>query len=130
MSDVYNQSPAMMAARGQVAKGQTYGKRKQQEDAQRAVPMGRAPVEIQAQQAAQVRRPTPNAPGSLTAPTARPNEPITAGAPFGAGPGPEAMGLPMIRPSEDVAVSELRRIMMSYPSDELADLLDAYESQA
>jgi len=109
MSDVYDQSPAMMAARGQVAKGQTYGKRKQQEEA--------------------MRRPTPNAPGSLTAPTARPMEPITAGAPFGAGPGPEAMGLPMMQPTEDVAVSELRQILMSYPSDELADLLDAYESQ-
>lgn len=120
MSDVqYNQSPAMMAARGQ-----TYGKRQEQIEAQRAVPMGRSPVE------APVARPRPSAPGSLTAPTARPMEPITAGAPFGPGPGPEAMGLPMIRPSEDVAVSELRRIMMSYPSDELADLLDAYESQA
>lgn len=121
MSDVYNQSPAMMAARGQ-----TYGKRKEQMDAQRAVPMAPSPTGTPQP----VRRPTPNAPGSLTAPTARPNEPITAGAPFGPGPGPEAMGLPMIRPSEDVAVSELRRIMMSYPSDELADLLDAYESQA
>jgi len=125
MSDVYDQSPAMMAARGQVAKGQTYGKRKQQEDAMRAVPMAPSPTGT----AQPVRRPTPNAAGSLTAPTARPNEPITAGAPFGAGPGPEAMGLPMMRPTEDVAVSELRQILMSYPSDELADLLDAYESQ-
>jgi len=122
MSDVYDQSPAMMAARGQ-----TYGKRKEQLDAQRAVPMGRAPTEVQAQQVA--RRPQPAAPGSLTAPTSRPMEPITAGAPFGAGPGPGAMGLPMMQPTEDVAVSELRQILMSYPSDELADLLDAYESQ-
>jgi len=125
MSDVYDQSPAMMAARGQVAKGQTYGKRKQQEDAMRAVPMAPSPTGTPQP----VRRPTPNAPESLTAPTARPMEPITAGAPFGAGPGPEAMGLPMIRPTEDAAVSELRQILMSYPSDELADLLDAYESQ-
>jgi len=107
----------MMAARGQ-----TYGKRKEQMDAQRAVPMGRSPVE------ATVARPRPAAPGSLTAPTARPMEPITSGAPFGAGPGPSAMGLPMVQPSEDLAVSELRQLMMSYPSDELADLLDAYES--
>jgi len=125
MSDVYDQSPAMMAARGQVAKGQTYGKRKQQEEAMRAVPMAPSPTGTPQP----VRRPTPNTPGSLTAPTARPMEPITAGAPFGAGPGPEAMGLPMMQPTEDVAVSELRQILMSYPSDELADLLDAYESQ-
>lgn len=31
----------------------------------------------------------------LTAPTERPNEPITAGAPIGPGPGPEAMGMAM-----------------------------------
>ena len=30
----------------------------------------------------------------LTAPTQRPNEPVTAGAPAGAGPGPEALNLP------------------------------------
>ena len=121
MSDVqYNQSPAMMAARGQ-----TYGKRKQQEDAQRAVPMGRAPVEMQAQQAAQVRRPTPNAPGSLTAPTARPNEPITAGAPFGPGNGPVAAGIPMLPPSADNVIEELKAIYQMFPNGDLADLIDS-----
>jgi hypothetical protein len=29
--------------------------------------------------------------GPLSGPTARPNEPVTAGLPIGAGPGPEAM---------------------------------------
>jgi hypothetical protein len=29
----------------------------------------------------------------LSAPTQRPNEPVTAGAPMGAGPGPEALGI-------------------------------------
>lgn len=118
MSDVqYNQSPAMMAARGQ-----TYGKRKQQEDAQRAVPMGRAPVEVQAQQ---VARPRPAAPGSLTAPTARPMEPITAGAPFGAGPSPMAAGIPMMPPSADNVMEELKAIYQMFPNGDLADLIDS-----
>ena len=124
MSDTaYDASPAMMAARGQ-----TYGKRKQQMEAQRAVPMGRSPVETTAAQAA--RRPQPAAPGSLVAPTARPNEPITAGAPFGEGPGPMAAGIPMMPTAADDAVRELRAIAQQYRSDELMDLLDAYELQA
>lgn len=111
----------------QAARGQTYGKRKEQMDAQRAVPMGRAPSEVQAQQ---VARPRPAAPGSLTAPTARPMEPITAGAPFGAGPGPLAAGIPMMPSAADNAVMELRAISQQFQSDELMDLLDAYENPA
>ena len=115
MSDVsYDQSPAMMAARGQ-----TYGKRKEQMEAQRAVPMGRSPVE------APVARPRPAAPGSLTAPTARPDEPITAGAPFGPGPGPMAAGIPMMS-QQDTTLAELRQIAMMTADDDLFDLLDAY----
>lgn len=123
MSDTaYNASPAMMAARGQ-----TYGKRKQQMEAQRAVPMGRSPVETTAAQAA---RPQPAAPGAFLAPTARPQEPITAGAPFGPGPGPRAAGIPIVPSAADDAVRELRAIAQQYRSDELMDLLDAYELQA
>ena len=125
MSDVYNQSPAMMSARGQVAKGQTYGKRKQQEEAMRAVPMAPSPTGT-----APVTRPQPAAPGSLTAPTTRPNEPITAGAPFGAGPGPRASGIPIAPSAADQAVRELRLIAQQFRSDELLDLLDSYEIQA
>lgn len=118
MSDInYDQSPAMMAARGQ-----TYGKAKQQMDAQRAVPMGRSPVEAQA---AQAQRPRPSAAGSFTAPTARPNEPITAGAPFGAGPGPAAAGIPMLPPSADNVVEELKAIYQRFPNGDLADLIDS-----
>lgn len=117
MSDVnYDQSPAMMAARGQ-----TYGERKKQIDAQRAVPMGRPPTDIQPER----RRPTPMASGSLTAPTARPTEPITAGAPFGPGPGPVGAGIPMMTGSQ-IAVEELRQIAMAYGIDELLDAVDAY----
>jgi len=118
MSDVYDQSPAMMAARGQ-----TYGKRKEQLDAQRVVPMGRAPTEVQAQQVA--RRPQPAAPGSLTAPTTRPMEPITAGAPFGEGPGPMGANIPMLSPNADNVIEELRAIYQMFPNDDLLDLIDS-----
>ena len=37
--------------------------------------------------------PLPGAVTPLDAPSARPNEPITAGLPVGGGPGPEAVGL-------------------------------------
>lgn len=116
MSDTaYNDSPAMMAARGQ-----TYGKRKEQIDAQRAIPIGRSPVE-----APQVARPQPAAPGAFGAGTARPDEPITAGAPFGPGMGPVAAGIPMMS-RQSSALAELRQIAMMNNDDDLLDLLDVY----
>lgn len=120
MSDTsYDQSPAMMAARGQ-----TYGKRQEQMEAQRAVPMGRSPVE------APVARPRPAAPGSLTAPTARPDEPITAGAPFGEGPGLEVMPMMVAPPVGDVAdlAERVRSIASRFPNPALLGLLAELES--
>lgn len=102
----------MMAARGQ-----TYGKAGQQMAAQRAVPMRKPPTEQK------FARPMPA--GSLFAPTARPNEPITAGAPFGPGPGPAAAGIPMITP-EQQAMEQLRQIAVAYQLDDLLDAVDAY----
>lgn len=125
MSDTsYDQSPAMMAARGQ-----TYGKRQQQMEAQRAVPMGRAPAEVQAAQAAR-QAPRPAAPGSLTAPTARPDEPITAGAPFGEGPGLEVMPMMVAPPVGDVAdlAERVRSIASRFPNPALLGLLAELES--
>lgn len=124
MSDTaYDASPAMMAARGQ-----TYGKATQQMEAQRAVPMGRSPVETTAAQAA--RRPQPAAPGSLVAPTTRPNEPITAGAPFGEGPGPEALPMPLVPAVGEQAdlVERVRSIAARFPNPALLGLLAELES--
>lgn len=88
------------------ATGQTYGAAKQQLDAQRQSPMASAPAPAPA--LAPANTPTPSAgaalaplpgpapvmPGEmqpLNAPSQRPNEPITAGLPIGAGPGPEVL---------------------------------------
>lgn len=76
----------------QVGPSQQYGQAAAQTRAQQAVPMAPPPASS-----------TPNAPPAapaaaplvpLDAPTARPNEPVTAGAALGAGPGPMAMGAP------------------------------------
>jgi hypothetical protein len=70
---------------------QEYGMATAQRQAQQVVPMNASPS-VAPQAAAMAARPTVPAPGSLPyiAPTQRPNEPVTAGLPFG--PGPEAMG--------------------------------------
>jgi hypothetical protein len=104
----------------QAATGQTYGEAGKQITAQRAVPMGSAPTDV-AQTA--TPRPVPGTLGSLTRPTERPSEPITAGAPFGAGPSPMAAGIPM--PTGDQALEELKAIYAMYPNDDLADLIDS-----
>ena len=100
----------------QAATGQTYGKATEQMNAQRAVPMGTPPTEVQ--------RPVPGTLGSLTRPTERPMEPITAGAPFGAGPSRVGAGIPQA--TGDNALEELRMIYQMFPNDDLADLIDSY----
>ena len=100
----------------QAATGQTYGEAGKQIAAQRAVPMGTPPTEVQ--------RPVPGTLGSLTRPTERPMEPITAGAPFGAGPSAVGAGIP--QPTGDSALEELKAIYQAYPNDDLADLIDSY----
>jgi hypothetical protein len=104
----------------QAATGQTYGEAGKQMAAQRAVPMGGAPTDVAP---TATPRPVPGTLGSLTRPTERPTEPITAGAPFGAGPSPMAAGMPI--PTGDQALAELRAIYAMYPNDDLADLIDS-----
>ena len=100
------------------APGQTYGARKAQLDAQRLVPMGAPPSGLP-QGMASGPSPAPQGPqgppgqqggpalgpgqwpapgdaGDLMRPTERPNEPVTAGAKLGAGPGPESLPAPQV----------------------------------
>lgn len=122
MSDAYANRTDLNNAANRIARqaapGQTYGKATQQMEAQRAVPMGSAPTD------APIQRPTPGTLGSLTRRSERPSEPITSGAPFGAGVGPMAAGIPV--PSGDNALEELRAIYQMFPNDDLADLIDSY----
>jgi len=72
------------------------------------LPYGQGQTTMTQQQSAPMAGPNPTAPASpfdammpsvtpLTAPTERPNEPITAGMDFGAGPGSEVLNLPRER---------------------------------
>ena len=108
------------------ATNQQYGMALAQQKSQQAVPMGQSPVSAPQQTTPTVR------PGSLTpltAPTARPNEPITAGANFG--PGVDAMGagiLPTPSSSTDV-VEQLVYLNMMYPNPDLQNLIDAIQTR-
>lgn len=105
--------------------GQTYGTAAAQERAQQAMPPGSAPVTVQAQQAARAAAPRPGAKPFLRA-TERPDEPITAGADFGAGPSAMQAGIrPRIIP-EDNILDEMRALYALYPTEELGQLISKY----
>ena len=110
------------------ANNQQYGQRLAQQRSQEAVPMAQSPTTVPSP----VRQRPRTAPGSLTpltAPTGRPNEPITAGANFGAGPTALGAGIPMMPSQGAMAVDELRQIAQIFPTDDLLDLLDTYGNE-
>lgn len=113
------QNPTKKVAR-QAAKGQGYGEAGKQLASQQVVPMAPPPTVAGS-------APSAVAPGSLGAfnrPSERPNEPLTAGASFGAGPTPtSAMRVPR---NNDPVLDELRALYTRFPSEELADMLDSY----
>lgn len=103
----------------QAATGQTYGEAGKQMAAQRAVPMGAPPTQVQPQ----APRPMPGSLGDLTRPTERPNEPITAGADFGAGPSSLQAGImPAPSASNDV-LEQLLYLNRLYPNPDVENLI-------
>ena len=66
----------------ETASGQTYGKRAEQEEAQKAIPLPTAP------------KMQPGGAGPLARPSDRPRQPLTTGAPVGPGAGPEVNARP------------------------------------
>jgi len=105
------------------ATGQTYGEAGAQRRAQQAVPMGAPQPPQTAQQ--QQRQPLPVTP--LTAPTERPDEPITAGNPLGAGPGmdmlPQPMPMGAAPGSRQDLINQVRYIYSKTPNTALLQLL-------
>ena len=104
--------------------GQTYGQATQQEQAQQAVPPGTSPATVQGQQAAaqQTQRPTPGQ-QPFTRPTQRPDEPVTAGSPFGPGPNRVSFQPRRLMPVDDVE-ENLAVLYQMYPNDGIKLLLD------
>lgn len=95
-----------------VATGGKYGERKAMQEMQSAAPMA-------AEQRQPNKAPMP-AITPLTAPTSRPDEPVTAGSPMGPGPGPEALAPVQTSKLTDV----LSKIIDFDPTGEVADLYD------
>jgi hypothetical protein len=109
--------------------GQQYGARARQVEAQRAVPASFTPPGPQTAPTAPggapaVPGPPPGNVVDLLGPTANPDEPLTAGAPFGEGPGPEVL------PREDpdaAAIDRLRMLARATGSPSLLRLLEGWE---
>ena len=124
--DYSNRSDLRNAATRQVRfTGQTYGQATQQAQAQQAVPPGTSPATLQGQQAAaeqQMSRPVPGE-RSLTRPTERPDEPVTAGAPIGAGPNRVSFQPRRLIPVDDVE-ENLSILYQMYPNEGVKLLLD------
>lgn len=103
-----------------VATDQTYGKAQSQLEAQRTIPMAPPSVPLApggaspAPGASSVVGSAPGAPpvlpgglGDLHRPTERPFEPVTAGAPTGPGPGPEALANGPANPAGNTTLSTM-----------------------
>ena len=121
-SDLRNPAKKMAA---KAAPGQTYGEAGKQVAAQRAVPMAAPPTDVAPTATPQQPRVAPGSMGPLSRPTERPNEPLTAGAPFGPGRTQQLGGYIGPRNSDPI-LDELRALYATYPSEELADMLDSY----
>ena len=102
--------------------GQTYGTATQQAASQAAVPMAQPPTGAPAP--AGPPMPAPGEMGAFNRGTERGMEPVTAGLPMGAGPGPEALGMDFRDPP---AIAELRAIYKMFPDPDLAELLEGYD---
>lgn len=108
------------------ATNQQYGMALAQRKAQQAVPMGQSPTTVTAPTPQRV---TPGSLTPLTAPTARPQEPITAGANFGPGPNSLAIGMiPQIGSNDDL-IMRVKAIASQFPSAALLGLVAELESQ-
>ena len=121
-SDLRNPAKKMAA---KAAPGQTYGEAGKQVAAQRAVPMAAPPTDVAPAPQPQQPRVAPGSIGPLSRPTERPTEPLTAGAPFGPGRNQQLGGYIGPRNSDPI-LDELRALYATYPSEELADILDSY----
>ena len=99
----------MPRAKKMTPTGLAYGEAQKLQQAQAAVQLGQATPQAppagpqdRMAQAIQAAKSMPAPEGSLLAPSARPNEPLTAGLSVGPGPGPEA----------------LRQVMPAIPTDD------------
>ncbi len=96
--------------------GQTYGEATRQRQSQRMVPAGPSPTgEVEL--------------GAFNRPTEAPEEPVTAGVPMGAGPGPSAIPAIGILPgSKQDLILRVRAMVSKYPNSALIAMLEHLEN--
>jgi hypothetical protein len=104
-----------------VPTGQAYGDASAMSQQEHAAPMSQSPSVAPAP----VTPPPGASPAGLADPTARPDEPVTAGSPLGAGPGMEALAAPFGTASESYGplASMLSNIAGSDTTGAIAALL-------
>lgn len=107
------------------APGQAYGAQARQAEGQAAIPLPQSP-------APQAMPFTPPQPGGFAAPTQNPGEPVTAGLPLGAGPGPEILNQP--NPNSD-SLAQLKAIYstlnpMADGAEQLRQIIERLEPSA
>lgn len=117
-----NRSDRTMAATQPVrtATGQSYGAATAQREAQNVVPLPQQQVpRLDLNRVTEAARNAPVPQGLLGTPTENPDEPVTAGLPFGEGPGPEILGV-----APDPVEAGLRALYQAYPNEALRRLLE------
>ena len=123
--DYSNRSDLRNPATRRVAfTGQTYGEGAAQQRSQALVAPGSSPQEVQAQQMAGRVRPGAKV---FSRPSERPQEPLTAGADFGAGPNSLQAG---IRPriiQFDPVMERLKALYRLYPNEGLRMLIQTHD---
>lgn len=104
-----------------VAPGQAYGAAAAQHAALQAVPAPTTPTGALG---------APEAPQAVpfSAPTQLPNEPVTAGSPIGAGPGPEVLP-PSMAPSNDPTRQQLAALYRVNPNPDVQRLIELIDAQ-
>jgi hypothetical protein len=103
--------------------GQEYGAQAEQLRSQQAVPVQQAPGDLAALLAGAPR--PDQVPSLLSEPSARPNEPLTAGLPTGPGPGPEALASPGMFGQRRPGLDELEALYQVFPFEGIRRLLEA-----
>lgn len=103
--------------------GLPYGQNQELNSEQAAAPLAQTPGPGAAAPSPGPGSAMPPPPTPFSAPTERPNEPVTAGAPMGPGPGPEALGGPPPGAGYQSALSTLQQVVAASGSDEASALL-------
>lgn len=110
------------------ATGLPYGEHKQLIQAQQAVPLQSAATPTPSVSSPVTGAGSPALPGQqdFTRGTERPHEPVTAGLPVGAGPGPEVLQAAVQQPP-DLVGAQLRAVYQAFPNDDLLRVLALHE---